>query len=358
MKNFPKVYNIVTDFLLKEWLLIVSGIGLLITTLYVKHFPLYSLEELQILFILFLLFVTVKGLQQSKVILKIAKIIDKGKNIPLKLVLMTFFLSMLVTNDIALIIIVPLTLSLNINRKSILVVLEALAANAGSALTPFGNPQNFFIYWFYHINSIVFIEAIAPFSLVFLIILSISSFFIKSYKEHRENISENFDKKAYVYIGLFFLVLLITLHILPVFSGIFILIFTMVFDRKSLKIDYALLLTFFFFFGLAENIKILVFGSINHFHNVFIFSSLVSQVMSNVPATVLLAKLTNHWESLLWGVNAGGFGGLFGSLANLIAYKIYINNESVNDIKRFTIEFIVIGYVAFVLSIGLYFLLY
>ncbi len=134
------------DFVLKEWLLIASGVGFALLSIYTKHLPVYSIDELQVLFILFVLFITVNGLQKGGLLLKIAQSIEKGKVIPLKLVLATFFLSMLVTNDIVLMVIVPLTLSLNINRKDILVILEALAANSGSAFTPIGNPQNLYIY--------------------------------------------------------------------------------------------------------------------------------------------------------------------------------------------------------------------
>jgi Na+/H+ antiporter NhaD/arsenite permease-like protein len=104
-----------------------------------------------VLFILFVLFVVVKGLQRSGLLLRLSQRIEGGQFIPLKLVIATFCLSMLVTNDVALTVIVPLTLFLNIDRKDVLVILEALAANAGSALTLFGNPQNLFIYWFYQI---------------------------------------------------------------------------------------------------------------------------------------------------------------------------------------------------------------
>ena len=130
------------DFVLKEWLLVASGVGLVLTSVYIKRLPEYSANEMQVLFLLFVLFIAANGLLKSGAISKIAQSIEKGKFIPLKLVVITFFLSMLVTNDISLIVIVPITLSLNINRKGILVILEALAANAGSALTPVGNPQN------------------------------------------------------------------------------------------------------------------------------------------------------------------------------------------------------------------------
>jgi len=89
------------NFLLKEWLLIASGVGFALLFLYTKYLPVYSINELQVLFILFVLFITVNGLQKNGLLLKIAQSIEKGKLISLKLVLATFFLSMLVTNDIA-----------------------------------------------------------------------------------------------------------------------------------------------------------------------------------------------------------------------------------------------------------------
>jgi Na+/H+ antiporter NhaD/arsenite permease-like protein len=80
--------------------------------------------------------------------------------------------------------------------------------------------------------------------------------------------------------------------------------------------------------------------------------------MSNVPATLLFAKFTLNWQALLWGANAGGFGSLFGSLANLIAYKIYVTHEDTNNTARFTARFLILGYAALFVSIGLYFILY
>ncbi len=91
--------------------------------------------------------------------------------VSLKLVLGTFFISMVVTNDVALIAIVPITLMLQTPYKGWLVILEALAANAGSALTPIGNPQNLFIYWHYQVNPLSFVQEIAPFSAAFLVLL-------------------------------------------------------------------------------------------------------------------------------------------------------------------------------------------
>lgn len=352
-----KIQASLISFIIKEWLVVTSGVGVILTSLYTKHIPRYSIQELQVLFILFVLFIAVKGLQQSGLILKIARSIETGKVIPLKLIATTFFLSMLVTNDIALIVMVPLTMSLNVNRKDILVILEALAANAGSALTPFGNPQNLFIYWFYNIQPATFIEKIAPFCLIFMIILFLASLLVKTKTELKETAQQKTHKKAYLYVTLLIVVLLTILHVLPVLTGILVVIFALVFDRSALLIDYALLFTFFFFFGIADNLKMMLASGISHSEHIFLLSALASQVMSNVPAALLFAKFTSNWEALLWGVNAGGFGSLFGSLANLIAYKIYITNERSGNTAVFTAKFLIMGYTAFFVAIGLYFFL-
>ncbi len=349
----------IVDFILKEWLLVASGVSLVVTSIYTRQVPEYSLRELQILFILFVLFVAIKGLQYSGLMTRISQAIETGRAIPLKLVMTTFFLSMLVTNDVALIVIVPITLLLDFERKDILVILEALAANAGSALTPFGNPQNLFIYWFYDLSPLQFIETIGPFALVMLMVLAISALFIKEGKPKQTPVlPHTVNHSVYVYGVFLFLVLLIILHVLPVLTGLVVIALVFLFDRKALDIDYALLLTFFFFFGLAENMKLVFETEISHSGHIFLFSALASQIISNVPATLLFAKFTTHWEALLWGVNTGGFGSLFGSLANLIAYKIYVTHERAENPAMFTAWFLVIGYVAFFLSAGLYFVLY
>ncbi len=96
------------DFILKEWLLIVSGVGVVLTSIYSGHLPAYSLQEMEVLFILFALFVVVQGLRKSGLITKYSRRIEQGKHLPLKLVITTFFLSMLVTNDVVLLVTVPI----------------------------------------------------------------------------------------------------------------------------------------------------------------------------------------------------------------------------------------------------------
>ncbi len=354
-----KNQSVLIDFILKEWLLIVSAAGFVIVSIYTGRFPAYSMREAEVLLILFVLFISVQGLQNSGFISEVSAKMEKGGFIPLKLISAAFFLSMFITNDAALIIIVPLTLSLNIDRRDIIVILEALAANAGSALTPLGNPQNLFIYWFYNLDPIRFIVVMAPFALSFFVLLLIVSFYIKA------NIKDNavtaapersHIKMALIYGILFIIVLLSVLHVLPIESCFIVIAYGVIFDRRSLRIDYSLLVSFFFFFGLANGMKLLLASEIQHSGHVFLFSALASQFISNVPVALLFSKFTSNWQALLWGSNAGGFGSLFGSLANLIAYRFYITHKDSDNIMRFSVKFIVLGYIAFFMAFALYFI--
>lgn len=350
MKLQDKLY----DFISKEWLLIASIAVLVGTSIYLHRSPVLSIAEYQILFILAVLFIVIKGLEQSGLILRLSQSVEKEKFIPLKLIVITFLLAMLITNDVALIVIVPLTLELNINRKDIIVILEALAANAGSALTPFGNPQNLFIYWFYKVRPETFVAAIAPFSLVFLVLLILAAIALKTSNSQVLQPVTTIRRSAYIYATFLLGIILVVLHILPIQVGFIVVAFVLFFDRDSLQIDYALLLTFVAFFGIADNVQCLFAENIKHSGHIFMLSSLLSQIISNVPAALLFARFTPQWEALLWGTNVGGFGSLVGSLANLIAYKLYISHEDTNNSVAFTTKFLLIGYMAFAIGVLLY----
>ncbi len=112
-----------------------------------------TVDEAKVLVLLWLLFALVQGLERAGLVRWVARRFEAGRFIALRLVVVTFFLAALVTNDVALIRVVPLTLELNTEGKGFIVILETLAANAGSALTPFGNPQNLSLYWFDHLNA-------------------------------------------------------------------------------------------------------------------------------------------------------------------------------------------------------------
>ncbi len=344
--------------LLKEWLLVFSAAGFLLTSVYTSKFPGYSIQEIEALFLLYALFISVRGLQQSGIITALSQNLEKGRLIPLKLMLAAFFLSMLVTNDVALIILVPLTLELSVDRKDLLVIGEALAVNGGSALTPFGNPQNLFIYWFYNLHFSEFLAEIWPFTCIFLFIMAALSFTIRVKGFPAPASMPTVEKRrAVIHALLLLLTLLIVLHVLPAFMVLIIIGYGLLFDRQALRVDYALLVSFFFFFGLAGNMKTLLAAEIQHSGHIFILSALASQAISNVPAALLFAKFTTNWQALLWGTSVGGFGSLFGSLANLIAYKLYLNHETSVKPGLFTMKFLFFGYIAFFIGTGLFFVL-
>jgi len=348
--------NVWVEFILKEWLLLASACGLVLTSVYAGQLPSFSLPELQVLLLLFVLFVVVRGLENSGLILWISRKLEQGRLIPLKLTLATFFLSMIVTNDVVLTVIVPLTLLLNTDRKDLLVILEALAANAGSALTPIGNPQNLFIYWYYGVAPGEFVTAIAAFSCVYLLLLVAASLAVRTRGvPGNPPVAGEVSNFGYVYLLLLVVIVLAVLHVLPVASVFLAIAYVLVFDRRSLRVDYALLLSFLCFFGLADNIHLLVAPQLQHAGDVFLASAVTSQLISNVPATLLFAKFTTQWQALLWGASVGGFGSLVGSLANLIAYRIYIVNNRGGGAGVFTIRFFAFGYLAFFIGVGLYF---
>ena len=346
------------DFIIKEWLLFASAIGFLITSVFFKNIPEISSAELEVILIITVLFITVKGIENSGLIISLARRLEAGKFVGVKLITATFFLSMLITNDVSLIVIVPLTLILENKRKDVLIILEALSANAGSALTPIGNPQNLFIYWFYGITPTNFISAIWVFSFSFLIILILLSIFLGTNKVIPANEAKGVDKHGKFYVLFFFLILTVVLRILPLWVVAFVPLYSLVWDRRSLKIDYGLIFTFLFFFLLAGNLKLLFDSSLENSGHVFILSAFISQMISNVPTALLLAKFTDKWQALLWGTNVGGFGNIIGSLANLIAYKFYISAKGEKNILSFTFKFLALGYAFFFVGVLLYFALF
>ena len=342
------------NFAKNEWLLLLSASGLLFTSLYLQRWPSYSVSDVEILYILFVLFVITTGLEKHHVVREVARRLEHGRWVAVKLVVATFFASMLVTNDVALLAIVPLTLLLRTANKEWLIILEALAANAGSALSPFGNPQNLFIYWFYEIPFPVFVKTIVPFSLVFLLLLLGAALALGA--SPRPQISgepKKLSLTAYFYGAALVVFALAILRVLPLSVGWGVLLFALFGDRGSLRVDYALLATFACFFGFTDNLRVLLSGVLFHPRHVFALSALLSQFISNVPAALLLADFTDHWRSLLWGVSVGGFGSLIGSLANLIAYRIYVR-QAQHRALPFALKFHALSYLAFAVGVGLY----
>lgn len=345
-----------TSFWVREWLLLAAAAGFAVSSIFRKTVPAPSVPEGEVLFILFALFVTAKGMERAGLTAFLARRIERGRYVALKLVGITFLIAMFVTNDVALVAMVPVTLSLKTRRKGWLVILEALSANAGSALTPFGNPQNLFLYWFYNLTPGEFFLTIAPFSVPFLGALLLLSLGFRTPPVAGRVSGTLVVNKFWGVYGFFLLLLIgVIFRVFPLWFGLAAVLFAAAVDRKSLAVDYSLLLTFLLFFLFAENLKFILGAHLEHPGHIFILSALLSQLISNVPTALLLAKFTAQWPALLWGVSVGGFGSLTGSLANLIAYRIYVNHDKTRDAAGFTLRFLALGFLAFFSGVALFF---
>ncbi|MCR5763405.1 MAG: anion permease [Treponema sp.] len=308
------------------------------------------------LFILFALMSVIAALRDCGVFDRMAYVlcghIHKSRILCTVLIMLSFFSSMLITNDVALLTFVPFSLAIlgtSTNGKTVLltVILETIAANTGSMLTPLGNPQNLFLFSKMEAGIGQFMMMIMLYSAISFILLFLSIRLIPGmhlsvsgtaaqtdFTSAKEKPKENLLKlsgtaQELIYTALFILCLLCVLRIIPKWiaaASAFTVL--MIINRKILKsVDYMLLLTFAAFFIFTGNIASI--PSIKGFlenavsGHEFEVSVLCSQVISNVPATLLLYPFAKDTQSLLIGVNVGGLGTLVASLASLISFKLY-----------------------------------
>lgn len=255
------------------------------------------------------------------------------------LVFLPFVLSMVITNDVSLITFVPFGLIVlrMIGQEKLavpLVVLQTVAANLGSMMTPMGNPQNLYLYAKSGMTFGQLCGLMLPYVVASAICLVVLASFTKSVPVHGVAVETGLGKpKALVCCAIGFgLCLLGIFNIIPPLAiAAVTLVFLLFADRKLLaSVDYSLLGTFVAFFIFVGNL-----GNISIFqnflasllkHNVVLVSVLASQVTSNVPAALLLSGFTDHWRDLIVGCNLGGLGTLIASMASLISYKFVVKD--------------------------------
>ncbi len=269
------------------------------------------------------------------------------------LTLLCFFFSMIITNDVALITFVPFTIILfeilgQDEEKKLLipvVILQTIAANLGSMLTPIGNPQNLYLYGKSGMTFLDFIFLMLPYTVVSLAMLLVSSFTIGTIKNKNiiVNLNQNSKNKnickIIMYVGLFCICILAVLRVISVIIAFAVtLCVVAIFDRKILKkVDYSLLLTFVGFFIFIGNMgRIPMFSSLLQkiiSGNEVITAVLTSQVVSNVPSALLLSNFTDNLPALIIGTNIGGLGTLIASMASLISYKFIVQKKNISTGK-------------------------
>lgn len=338
--------NSVKSFIKKEAVLFISLICAVATMFFVPPDKQYiSYIDLHVLSLLLCLMAVVAGFQSCGIFrcltYSLLKKCRNGRLLGLILVLLPFFSSMLVTNDVALLVFIPFTIGLISEMKAQkatvpILVLQTVAANLGSMATPVGNPQNLFLYSEFQPTITQFFSTTLPLTALSLIILSFASLPVLPKELPRFDLKEEkIEKPTFLAVyGILFIVCLLTVfHILNFWILLAITVITLlIIDRKILlKPDYALLATFICFFIVSGNLGRI--EAVNAFlKNLLDKSTLLtsvgaSQIISNVPAAVLLSGFTKNWKELLEGVNIGGLGTPIASLASLITLKLYLRSE-------------------------------
>ena len=270
--------------------------------------------------------------------------IRSGRVLSLTLVMLPFFSSMLVTNDVALLIFIPFTLALLAQlgyEKAMIpiIVLQTVAANLGSMATPVGNPQNLFLYAAYNLSAGDFFSVTLPLTAVSFIGLAAASLPVLPGELSRQELKKeqiSNVRHLLIYGALFVLCLLTVFRVVnySITTAVIVAVLFML-NRELLKqIDYMLLLTFVCFFIVSENL-----GQVEWVRSflqellgrsTLLTSIGASQIISNVPAAVLLSGFTDQWRELLSGVNVGGLGTPIASLASLITLKLYMRWPGAN----------------------------
>ena len=346
----------IRSFIRREPVLLIAALAAAVSCFFVPpdaQYPGYI--DLRTLALLYCLMTVVAGLRKAGLFSHLAHTlclkVGSVRSMGTLLVALCFFSSLLITNDVALLTFVPfavVVLGMADRRDALIriVVLQTVAANLGSMLTPVGNPQNLYLYSYYDLSPAAFFSATFPVWALSLLLISLCCL---SLSTDRLDVflgeEPGMDMRGVVLHGALFAVcLLVVLRVIswPIMLSIVVAVL-LVLDRKLLvKADFMLLLTFVAFFIFAGNLARVeaVDATLRRMlgGREYWTSLLFSQVISNVPAALLLSGFTDRARELLLGVNIGGLGTPIASLASLIGMKLYTHSESARPL-RFLAEF-------------------
>ncbi|MDA9470705.1 SLC13 family permease [Enterococcus sp. 5H] len=323
----------------------------------------FSLEsvDFKVIICLFGLMLLVANIEKLGILNYIAiKLIDISSNSRVlirNITLLSLFSSMLLTNDVAILSLMPIYLTItkkipNMHNKITGAVLLIIAANLGSSFFPFGNPQNLFLFSYYSLTTIEFFRL--SFILLFISIIFLIVSFMGLEKKlliNQEETLPPLDKRKIIYLILISLIVLAgVFDVLAYYIAIPIAVFFLfIYDSSSLKkVDYRILATFLFFFIAVGNfaqlevVSVILKKQFTTNSTTFVGSIVLSQVISNVPAAILIAPFTNQVQALFWGVNVGGLGTIIASLANLIGFRIY-KQYYPSQSKQFLLKFSILN---------------
>ena len=338
-------------FIAQNTVLIIAATLALVSCFFVtpdaEYIGYFDFKTLTCLFCTLAVICALKNLKFFTIIArKIVKTAGNTRALAISLVYITFIGSMFLANDMALLTFLPLGyISLSATGKekymAVIFILQNVAANLGGMLTPFGNPQNLYIYTKFNIPTGEFMSVmLLPFVLSILLFTGCCFFIPKEGLELNSTDDDKINPKRTAFnLILFALAILTVFRIVPYYICLPIVLFSVLFtDRNALKkVDYPLLLTFVSFFLLAGNIARI--DAVNGFFSgllqkdTLLTSVLSCQIMSNVPSAILLSEFTENWRELLIGVNIGGVGTLISSLASLITFREYTSHVKGKTLK-------------------------
>lgn len=349
-------------FVKKEIVLCISFVCAAVSCIFVPPSAAYlAYIDLRVLTLLGCLMAAVAGLTRAGLLDRLSSVLLRRaktqRALMLVLTLLCFFSSMVMTNDVALMTFVPLTILIlaqaGLHKLLIPVItLETVAANLGSALTPVGNPQNLHLFSYYNMGAGEFFAVTGPLCAVSLLLVIAAVFCIRTTdvlgivlpdKETKLD-----QKRLLVHGALLILSLLTVFSVLDWRILLLVVVVTLLlFDRGIFaKVDYALLFTFVCFFIFSGNLAAIpaVRGLLTDLmdKSAFFASLLASQVISNVPSALLLSPFTDNAAAMILGTDVGGLGTIVASLASLISYKFYARLEGANS-GRYLLHFTVVN---------------
>ena len=329
----------ITSFIKKNLVLLIAMSAAIITCFFVPvdraYLDYFDYKTLVCLFCVLAVVCALKNIRFFYILAqRIVSVFKTARSSVLALVYVTFIGSMLIANDMALLTFLPLgyfVLSTTGKKKymAFTFIMQNIAANLGGMLTPFGNPQNLYLYTKFDIPTAEFMGIMAvPFVLSIALITACCIIFVKPEKLSlpEEKVVLNV-KRTIIYLALFALSIVIVFKVIHYLIGLAIILLALLFlDRKALRsVDYGLLFTFVFFFIFSGNMSRIsavrqIFSNLLE-KNTLLVSALSCQVISNVPSAILLSQFTENYRQLLLGVNIGGVGTIISSLASLITLR-------------------------------------
>lgn len=353
--TFVDIYGKIKEFVKRNVVMVVAFIAALSTSFVVpidaRYLGYFDFKTLTCLFCVLAVVCAFKNINFFYILAKsVVKCFKTVRLSVIALVYITFIGSMFIANDMALLTFLPLgyfVLSTTGKKKymAFTFIMQNIAANLGGMLTPFGNPQNLYLYTKFNILNMEFIKIMAPPFVVSIILITVCCFSIKNEPLELPEEKVTFDKKkAVIYSLLFVLAIAIVFRGISYIYGLIIIPIVLMFvDRDALKsVDYPLLLTFVFFFIFSGNMARIdvvrnVFSKLLE-QNTLLVSALSCQFISNVPSSILLSQFTENYRELLVGVNIGGAGTLIASLASLITFREYTKHNP-HKVKEYIIKF-------------------